>query len=296
MSARREITFEIPGLKLAARVWGTQDKAPIICLHGWMDNAATFDLLAPLLVNHQLICIDLPGHGRSDHRPPGNPYHYVDWICDVVAAADALELGTFSLMGHSMGAGISAMLAGALPERVQSAVLIEGLGPLTTEPSGAVDNLHSVLSAPRRPGGVARIYPDRAALCERKQNAYFPLTEEAAAALVKRGSRKVPGGLVFSHDPRLRRRSRLRFTEAHVQAFLEQITCPTLVVWGREGLPFGDHEERRINLIRRSTLQIYEGSHHLHLENAATIAGPIDAFFDRAHGLAPQSIPGVHET
>ena len=46
-----------------------------LALHGWLDNAGSFDTLAPQLVSacprHALLCLDYPGHGRSSHLPPG---------------------------------------------------------------------------------------------------------------------------------------------------------------------------------------------------------------------------------
>ena len=46
-----------------------------VALHGWLDNAGSFDTLAPQLVaecpRHALLCLDYPGHGRSSHLPPG---------------------------------------------------------------------------------------------------------------------------------------------------------------------------------------------------------------------------------
>lgn len=50
--------------------WGPRDKQPIIAIHGWQDNAGTFDPLIELLpTNLSILCIDLPGHGRSSHIP-----------------------------------------------------------------------------------------------------------------------------------------------------------------------------------------------------------------------------------
>ena len=53
-----------------------------MALHGWLDNAGTWDTLAPLLLSaspHQsLLCLDYPGHGLSSHLPPGQAYHYLE--------------------------------------------------------------------------------------------------------------------------------------------------------------------------------------------------------------------------
>ena len=51
--------------------WGSTGDAPILALHGWLDNAASFVRLAPLLADADVVAIDLPGHGYSDHSPPG---------------------------------------------------------------------------------------------------------------------------------------------------------------------------------------------------------------------------------
>lgn len=56
-----------------AKWWGSKDKQPIIAIHGWQDNAGTFDPLVELLpTNLSILCIDLPGHGRSSHIPKVN--------------------------------------------------------------------------------------------------------------------------------------------------------------------------------------------------------------------------------
>lgn len=51
--------------------WGPRNKQPIIAIHGWQDNAGTFDPLIELLPKDlSILCIDLPGHGKSSHIPP----------------------------------------------------------------------------------------------------------------------------------------------------------------------------------------------------------------------------------
>ena len=93
-----ELELRTPYLRLAARAWGPLKGIPVLALHGWLDNAASFDALAPLLPDLRLAALDLPGHGQSEQRPPGMHYHFVDFIPDVVTAADALGWKRFALL------------------------------------------------------------------------------------------------------------------------------------------------------------------------------------------------------
>lgn len=51
--------------KLIAKVWGPDDGVPVLALHGWQDNAGSFDTIAPLLPSHiRLVCLDLCGNSK----------------------------------------------------------------------------------------------------------------------------------------------------------------------------------------------------------------------------------------
>ena len=67
-----EVEIQTSTLRLVAKCWGKPEGLPVLALHGWLDNAATFDHLAPFLPEFRLVSLDLPGHGFSDHRPIWN--------------------------------------------------------------------------------------------------------------------------------------------------------------------------------------------------------------------------------
>ncbi|NIR25586.1 MAG: alpha/beta hydrolase, partial [Gammaproteobacteria bacterium] len=67
MMTPREVTLQAGPLRLAARVWGEEGARPVLALHGWLDNAASFDALGELLEGVQLVALELAGHGHSQH-------------------------------------------------------------------------------------------------------------------------------------------------------------------------------------------------------------------------------------
>jgi pimeloyl-ACP methyl ester carboxylesterase len=262
----RDLTLELPNLSLAAREWGPSDGPPVLALHGWLDNAASFDRLAPLLPDHHLVVLDLAGHGRSQHRHPSVVHHFIDWAPEAVAVADALGWTRFALLGHSMGAGISTLVAGTFPDRVQKLVLLEGAGPLAADASRAPAQLASALEdEARMAAGSPRTFPDLDTAIEARLRD-SDLDRESARLLVERGSEPADGGLRFTHDPRLRTRSRTRLTENQVLAFLSAITCPVLAVRALRGWPFPeDIVMARLAVIQHLETAEIEGGHHVHL-------------------------------
>ena len=120
-----EAEFEIFGRQLAAKLWGNPDGYPTLALHGWLDNANTFERLAPRLTELNIIALDLAGHGKSDHRAPGVQYHHSDYMLDIMSVVELLNLEKFNLIGHSMGGQISSVIAATFPERVNRAFMKE---------------------------------------------------------------------------------------------------------------------------------------------------------------------------
>ncbi len=275
-----DLTIELPHLRLAARAWGPTDGPPVLALHGWLDNAASFDRLAPLLPGLRLVALDLTGHGRSQHRHPSVVHHFIDWAPEVIAVADALGWAGFSLIGHSMGAGISTLVAGTFPDRVDRLVLLEGAGPLAAEASKAPAQLAAALEDEARAASAsARIFPSLDAAVEARLRD-SDLERGTAQLLVERGTVEAEGGVRFTHDPRLRSRSRLRLTEDQVLAFLAAISCPVLALRALQGWPFPeDLVAARLATIRHLETAEVEGGHHVHLTHPERVAPLINTFF-----------------
>jgi pimeloyl-ACP methyl ester carboxylesterase len=279
------LLLELPHLRLAAKAWGDAALPRLLALHGWLDNAASFDRLAPLLCEHfHIVAIDLPGHGRSGHRPPGTWYHYVDYLGDALAAADALGWTHFGLLGHSLGGAVASMLAAASPQRIERLFLIEALGPLTAEVDQALILLQRALSQRHGlPAKSLRVFTsvDEAAQTRAKAG---DLSLEAAQIMVERGIIPAPqGGFVWSSDPRLTLTSPQRYTEAQVLAVLGQIHVPVQLILAEPPPSFlpAAMINARIACVPKIDVVRIAGHHHLHLDDPVPVAAAILAFYAR---------------
>jgi len=264
----------------AGLAWGEADAPPALLLHGWLDNAGSFAPLARLLPGRRLWVPDLPGHGRSGHRPPGTWYHFVDYVSDVLGLAQALGLQQFDLIGHSMGGAIATLVAGAYPERIRRLVLIEALGPLARPAQACAADLRRAVDARLAlHDKQLKIHPDRDAARRARMQANG-LSAAAADALIERALMPAPGGYVWRSDPRQTLPTPIRGTEEQYLGLLQAITAPTLTLFAEPATPYlsGADAERRLAALKPQVLLRLSGGHHLHLENPAPVAAAVAAF------------------
>jgi esterase len=108
--------------------WGDPNGEPLVMLHGMRAHARWFTPVGPALASrYRALAVDFRGHGLSERGEGGGPAAYAS---DVVALADALELSSFVLLGHSMGGSVAVRAADALGERVTTLVMVDaGFGP-----------------------------------------------------------------------------------------------------------------------------------------------------------------------
>jgi pimeloyl-ACP methyl ester carboxylesterase len=110
------------------------------------------------------------------------------------------------------------------------------------------------------------------------------LTPLAAATLVERNLCECAEGVRWMTDPRLRGASAVKMTDAHIQAVLNALTMPTLLLLGQDSLgrsPDAAHYARCH--IPRLTVEILGGGHHFHMEDGvADVAQRILQFLSAA--------------
>lgn len=118
---------------------GDPDGFPVVLLHGWPDDALTWDRLSlPLMdAGFRLIVPYLRGFGPTHFLDPATPRsgQLAALGQDVVELADALGLGRFALVGHDWGARAAAIATTELQEtgRVSRLVMLS-VGYGTNDP------------------------------------------------------------------------------------------------------------------------------------------------------------------
>jgi pimeloyl-ACP methyl ester carboxylesterase len=279
-----EHRFELPGLSLAAEVWGSPGERPVLASHGWLDNAGSFALLAPLLPQCEIVALDLAGHGKSGWRSADSAYNIWQDVGDLLGVADALGWQRCTLLGHSRGAAISMLFAATFPERVDKLVLLEGGLPLTAEADEAPEGLAQALRENRALRDKAgRVFSTRAMAIAERAAGFSKVTAAAAEVLARRSLRQVSGGFQWHADQRLKAQSELRLTAEHARAFARRVAAPVLLLFAEDSPFVGRPLYREIpSLFADIEIERVPGSHHCHLEGSETlIAERIRAFLAR---------------
>ena len=279
-----ELRAATPFGELAALQWGDADAPPLLALHGWLDSAASFTRLAPLLAAHRrLIALDLPGHGHSAHLPTSvHRYNNLDQVDHVLDFADALKLDRFDLLGHSLGAGIASITAAAAPARIGKLLLIEGLGPLADDGSQTLSRWHDAHAQRETLRRQPRVFAS-ADIAVRARVAAGGLDAEEARPIVERNLRNVDGGFTWRSDPRLRLTTPLRIEEMQLRRLLAGIAAPTLLLLAEPATPYlpSAMMEARAACVTDIRIAHIAGPHHLHVRHPHDVADHVSQFLQQ---------------
>lgn len=125
-----QVSFKLPWGKLRGLSMGNRSSNNIyICIHGWQDNSALFrPLIEKLPQENHYISLDMIGHGLSDPLPTGMCYNFTNWALSLHHVIQQLETEKVSLIGHSLGGGISGFYSSIFPENVEKLVLLDSGG------------------------------------------------------------------------------------------------------------------------------------------------------------------------
>jgi len=275
-----ELEFHVNGLRFAALRWrdGNAEQpasgkraARVLCLHGWLDNAASFMSLAPLLEAEDVVAIDLAGHGQSSHRSLDASYNVWEDIEDVLAIAKVLGWDSFNLVGHSRGGTIGIQVAAVMPEAVEKLVLLDAIF-FHHKTVPYIDQLRQYLLDRRR---FAERKPIQIPDFEKALEQRLKVTEldaDEAKELVRRNLvSNSAGGYQWSYDNRLRGASALKLLDEYIDSILDSLQAPTLMITAENGSYASEELRPKINRfadIQGFNLLVHAGGHHLHMQQS----------------------------
>lgn len=241
----------------------------IVALHGWLDNAASFDRCTQMIPDWHWYSLDCAGHGKSDHRADGAFYHLWDYVLDTVQFIKSLNAKVW-LVGHSMGASIAMLVAAVAPDKVHGLVMLDNLGPLTSDASQRVSQLQHAINKMGMEKPTSRGYDNQDAMIQARMNGFTKLGHNAAKTLVMRGSFKAEDSRYrWRHDPKLTFPSPYRMDKEGVVAFVKEVTCPSLILLANQGIfnACQDLAEELSENFKSAELDWCDGGHHFHLED-----------------------------
>ncbi|CAG9786570.1 unnamed protein product [Diatraea saccharalis] len=292
-----EIEIPVPWGHVAGRWWGPRNKQPVIALHGWQDNAGTWDNLIPLLsVTTAVLCLDLPGHGLSSHYPKGmNYYTYWDGIILLRRIIKHYNWSKVILMGHSLGAAISFMYAASFPEEVDRIICIDSASPAVREPHVAashtgtgIDKLLDYENLPKEKLTPCFDYDFMIDIACDGYNG--SVSRRNCIVLMKRGLAAAPicnkkRGYYFKRDPKLKVIGIGTMDINTALVYASRIRCKVLNIRAIPGLKRErlDYYLDIIEKMKENTIVRYEevkGTHHVHLETPENIVHIVEEFLN----------------
>jgi len=316
---------------IAGQMWrptgGRAPRARILAVHGTLDNCGSFAPLAPHLAaaGYCVFAMDLSGHGRSAWRP-GGFYQMAAWVIEIFQTLTALGAdwsraqGPLVLMGHSLGAGLCSLAAGAFPSHFSAAILIDGLGvwaPRTPEQmkemakSGGYAGrnfseigpdyyrhvnvtkriVDTVLKLDAKMAQGPKEYESLDAAIEARVASTNSspvgqrITQHAARAIVRRGSRVLPSGrVVYAHDSRITvATNNGAMHDEDALGYLQRMPRALLLHGDRHHTWPGIHERTEARLAHLDTgmleVKYYPGeAHHLHADSPELVLPAILEF------------------
>lgn len=119
--------ININGLNYSIDVIGKGE--PLLLLHGFTGSKKNWAPFYEQWKNHfQLIAIDLPGHGKTDHPEAIDRYSVKSVIYDLETILDELNIKEINVLGYSMGGRLALSYTVLWPKRIK-ALILESASP-----------------------------------------------------------------------------------------------------------------------------------------------------------------------
>lgn len=234
----KEVKIPTKWGNIAGKLWGTDTSRPILALHGWQDNAGTWDPIAPMLIkNRSILAIDFPGHGLSSWIPPGMQYYGWELPRTILYIKEHYNWDQVSLLCHSMGSIAGLRFASLYPDCVDFYIGVDSLIYDDYDLNFVIDKYPLLISkglqAQSRLDDEPPSYTVEELTKKWHLGTHKSVNLESVKFLMERGtkpSKSDPKKYYFSRD------SRLKYTlfnpedKKFVQALIMRLKCPSLYI------------------------------------------------------------------
>ena len=266
--------------------WGNPDAPPLLLVHGGQDHCRNWDWVAQnLRRDYHVIAPDLRGHGDSAYSPSGD-YSMAAYVYDLAQLIHQQRLAPVRIIAHSLGGNIALRYTGVYPQSVSKLVAIEGMGP-----SPAMLRERGVRTVQERmrswveekrslAGRTPRRYASIEEACARMHAENKHLTPEQARYLTVHGAAQNEDGTYsWKFDNYVRSWSPVDVTTDELQELWGNISCPTLLVYGRESWASNPETDGRLQYFKNARVAAFEGAGHwVHHDRLDAFLAEVRAF------------------
>ncbi len=271
--------YDSQGLRLHVTDWGNAGAPLLILLHGGRDHSRNWDVIARALQPHfHVTAPDLRGHGDSEWAK-GSCYSLADHVYDLthLIGPDRRAI----LVGHSYGGMIAMLYAGTFPEQVSRLAVLDGAF-LPSDVSLPIDvrlarwfaQIDRVTAAKIRRFSTIDEVAGRMALHNQH------LSNDQALHLAKHAVRdNGDGTLSWKYDPLQALRAPYGLTADECFALWSRIACPTLLMYGSDGLISDDVQADVLRHFKNTECKVIaDAAHWLQHDKPDEVIAELKAF------------------
>jgi pimeloyl-ACP methyl ester carboxylesterase len=277
-------------LRLRYVDWGNPGAPPLLLVHGGQDHSRNWDWVAERLRHDwHIIAPDLRGHGDSEWSSDGS-YTMANYIYDIAQLIHQQQLAPVTIIAHSMGGNVTLRYAGIYPQNVRAIVAIEGLGLSPKRMAerakmGIAERMAQWIDDKRGLAGrLPRRYPSIDEAVKRMQEANKHLSPEQARHLTQHGvNQNEDGTYSWKFDNYMRVWPPYDFPTEDVAELWQRITCPTLLVYGKESWASNPAEDGRATHFQNAEVAAFEkAGHWVHHDQLDRFIATVTAFLARS--------------
>ncbi|MCD5396178.1 MAG: alpha/beta hydrolase [Candidatus Pacebacteria bacterium] len=202
-----ERIININGLKTFIRIKGQGET--LLILHGWGASSRSWEEVQDLLSkNFRVICLDLPGFGKSD--PPPYAWDVENYAQFIFALLRELKLKQFYLLGHSFGGAVALKLALIQPDKVKRLILVNAA--IVRKPKTILKKILSFFA------GIISLFN------------FLPGYQFFRGSFYRLVLRKTD----YLKTAGVMRQTFTKVISENLQPYCSKINIPTLIIWGEQ--------------------------------------------------------------